>query len=40
MLLERISIKGLLSSGPMGIDLPLRPLNVLIGLNGWEKPIS
>jgi predicted ATPase len=30
MLLERISIKGLLSFGPRGIDLPLRPLNVLI----------
>jgi predicted ATPase len=37
MLLERISIKGLLSFCPEGIDLPLRPLNVLIGPKGSGK---
>ena len=37
MFLERISIKGLLSFGPEGIDLPMRPLNVLIGANGSGK---
>lgn len=37
MFLERISIKGLLSFGPEGIDLPMRPLNVLIGPNGSGK---
>lgn len=37
MLLERISIKALLSFGPGGIDLPMPPLNVLIGPNGSGK---
>jgi predicted ATPase len=37
MFLERISIKGLLSFGSEGIDLPMRPLNVLIGPNGSGK---
>lgn len=37
MFIERISIKGLLSFGPQGIDLSMRPLNVLIGPNGAGK---
>lgn len=37
MFLEHISIKGLLSFGPEGIDLPMRRLNVLIGPNGSGK---
>lgn len=37
MFLERISIKGLLSFGPEGIDLPMRSLNVFIGPNGSGK---
>ena len=37
MLIERLQVKGLLSFGPVGIDLPLEPLNVLIGPNGSGK---
>jgi predicted ATPase len=37
MLLREIQIKNLLSFGPNGLTLPLRPLNVLIGPNGSGK---
>ena len=37
MLLRKIQIKNLLSFGPNGLTLPLRPLNVLIGPNGSGK---
>ncbi|MDE0446820.1 MAG: AAA family ATPase [Spirochaetaceae bacterium] len=37
MLLRRLRVSGLLSFGPKGIDLPLKPLNVLIGPNGSGK---
>lgn len=37
MLIQHIKASGLLSFGPKGIDLPLRPLNVLIGPNGSGK---
>ena len=37
MLLRRLRVTGLLSFGPQGIDLPLEPLNVLIGPNGSGK---
>ena len=37
MLLKRIKVSGLLSFGPIGVDLPLHPLNVLIGPNGSGK---
>ena len=37
MLLRKIQIKNLLSFGPNGLILPLRPLNVLIGPNGSGK---
>ena len=37
MLIERLQVKGLLSFGPDGIDLPLESLNVLIGPNGSGK---
>ncbi len=37
MLFRRLTVKGLLSFGPKGIDLPLEPLNVLIGPNGSGK---
>ncbi len=37
MLRNRIEIKNLLSFGPSGLNLPLRPLNVLIGPNGSGK---
>ncbi len=37
MLIRRIRASGLLSFGPVGIDLPLEPLNVLIGPNGSGK---
>ena len=37
MLLREIWIKNLLSFGPNGLTLPLRPLNVLIGPNGSGK---
>ncbi len=37
MFLEEITIKNLLSFGPKGVTLPLRPLNVLIGPNGSGK---
>ena len=37
MLLRRLRISGLLSFGPKGIDLPLEPLNVLIGPHGSGK---
>jgi predicted ATPase len=36
-MLKRIRASGLLSFGPSGIDLELRPLNVLIGPNGSGK---
>jgi predicted ATPase len=37
MLLHRVKIRRLLSFGPTGIDLPMRPLNVLIGPNASGK---
>ena len=37
MLLRNLKVSGLLSFGPTGIDLPLRPLNVFIGANGSGK---
>jgi len=37
MLLHEIQIRNLLSFGPTGVTLPLRPLNVLIGPNGSGK---
>ena len=37
MLIHHLKVAGLLSFGPRGIDLPLRPLNVLIGPNGFGK---
>ncbi len=37
MLIERLQVRGLLSFGPVGIDLRLEPLNVLIGPNGSGK---
>jgi predicted ATPase len=37
MLLKRLKVSGLLSFGPSGVDLPLRPLNVFIGANGSGK---
>jgi predicted ATPase len=36
-LLQRLKARNLLSFGPTGIDLELRPLNVLIGANGSGK---
>lgn len=37
MLIRNLKISRLLSFGPAGIDLPMRPLNVLIGPNGCGK---
>ena len=37
MLLEKLSVTGLLSFGPSGLSLPLRRLNVLIGPHGSGK---
>lgn len=37
MLLHEIHVRNLLSFGPEGVRLPLRPLNVLIGPNGSGK---
>ncbi len=37
MLIRRLKISGMLSFGPQGIDLPMEPLNVLIGSNGSGK---
>ena len=37
MLIHRLKVTGLLSFGPNGVDLPLKPLNVLIGPNGSGK---
>ena len=37
MLIHHLKVSGLLSFGPKGIDLPLRPLNILIGPNGSGK---
>ena len=37
MLLRRLKVSGMLSFGPKGLDLPLQPLNVLIGANGSGK---
>lgn len=37
MLIKNLKASGLLSFGPDGIDLPMRPLNVLIGSNGSGK---
>lgn len=37
MLIKNLKVSGLLSFGPRGIDLPMRPLNVLIGANGSGK---
>ena len=37
MLIQHLKVSGLLSFGPQGIDLPLKPLNVLIGPNGSGK---
>ena len=30
-MLRRLKVSGMLSFGPKGLDLPLEPLNVLIG---------
>ena len=37
MLIHRLKVSGLLSFGPNGVDLPMKPLNVLIGPNGSGK---
>ncbi|HRF61022.1 MAG TPA: AAA family ATPase [Fimbriimonadaceae bacterium] len=37
MLIKNLAVRGLLSFGPQGVELPLRPLNVLIGANGSGK---
>ena len=37
MLFSRLKFSGILSFGPEGIDLPMKPLNVLIGPNGSGK---
>lgn len=37
MLIQHLKVSGLLSFGPDGIDLPMRPLNVFIGPNGSGK---
>lgn len=37
MMIYRLKVSGLLSFGPQGIDLPMEPLNVLIGSNGSGK---
>lgn len=37
MLIKQLKVSGLLSFGPIGIDLPLGNLNVLIGPNGSGK---
>lgn len=37
VLIRRIRVSGLLSFGPEGIDLELKPLNVFIGPNGSGK---
>ena len=37
MLIRRIDVRSMLSFGPQGLDLPLRPLNLLIGPNGSGK---
>lgn len=37
MLIRRLTVTGLLSFGPQGIDLPMEPLTVLIGPNGSGK---
>lgn len=37
MLIRNLRVSRLLSFGPTGIDLPMRPLNVLIGPNGCGK---
>ena len=37
MLFHRLKVQGLLSFGPTGIDLPMGPLNVLIGPNASGK---
>lgn len=37
MLIHRLDAQGLLSFGPRGVNLGLRPLNVLIGPNGSGK---
>jgi len=37
MLIRNLKVSGVLSFGAEGIDLPLRPLNVLIGANGSGK---
>ena len=37
MLIRNLKVSHLLSFGPTGIDLPMRPLNVLIGANGSGK---
>ena len=36
-MLRRLKLSGLLSFGPNGVELPLAPLNVLIGANGSGK---
>ena len=37
MLIRNLKVSRLLSFGPEGIDLAMRPLNVLIGANGCGK---
>ena len=37
MFIHRIRLKNILSFGPKGLELELKPLNVLIGPNGSGK---
>ena len=37
MFIHRIRLKNILSFGPKGVELELKPLNVLIGPNGSGK---
>ena len=37
MLIQRIKLRNVLSFGPNGLELELKPLNVLIGPNGSGK---
>ena len=40
MLFHTLKLSGLLSFGPDGIALPMKPLNVLIGPNGSGKSVA
>ena len=37
LLIRRLKISGMLSFGPQGIDLPMEPLNVLIGAQRFRQ---